>query len=381
MKFKYSKFIFELEQIPLCNVCNSNLIIHSGYKQITYIDNCSNENCLSKKGTLNKYKAFLPRDLCDIETKKYRNQLSKKRKNSIEYWTSRGFTNKESKIKVLEFQQFASKKVKNRFVPTRENYKSLGYSDEEIDQKLLTPNKKAFWIKKGLSNDETEKKIKEFQGKISKRRHSKYRLAIDQNDKIEINRYKSQNPVNTEYWLLRGFSEDEAKQKVSERQATFTLEKCIIKYGEKEGRNRWIERQKKWKKKVFSPKQWIGRGRSNISEKFISELQHLYPSSNSGKQEKFIYDKLFDRVYKYDFCLDKKIIEFNGDFWHGKPDKFTKDDINKCTCKTYEEIWIYDKQKNECAQKNGYQVLYIWESEYKQNPIDTINKCINFLEL
>lgn len=56
--------------------------------------------------------------------------------------------------------------------------------------------------------------------------------------------------------VKKGFTEEEAKQKVSERQATFTLEKCISKYGEEKGRKRWIERQNKWiknyRKKSYS---------------------------------------------------------------------------------------------------------------------------------
>ena len=379
MKFKYSKFIFELNEIPVCGICESLLNLRPGYKQITHIDSCSNTNCVSNKGTLNKYRAFLPDELCSIEIQKYRDQLNKKRKNSIQYWILKGYDEETSKQKVLEFQQASSKSVKNRFIPTRDNYRKYGYSEDEIDKKLLTPNKKEFWLKKEFSEEEAILKIKEFQGSLSKKRHDKYRVAIVQTDETEINRYKSQNPVNIEYWLLRGFSEDEAKQKVSERQRTFTLEKCISKYGEEEGRKRWIKRQEKWKKKVFSPEQWIGRGRSNISENFISELLVKYPQAISGKQEKFIYDKDFNRVYKYDLCFEHKIIEFNGDFWHGNPNKFTEDDINKCTKKTYKEIWQYDTQKQICAENHGYHVLHVWESEYKQNTQETINKCITFL--
>lgn len=58
---------------------------------------------------------------------------------------------------------------------------------------------------------------------------------------------------------------------------------------------------------------------------------------------------------------------------------YRKDDINKCTHKAYEQIWEYDKQKTQCAITHGYEVLRIWESDYKQNPLETINKCITFL--
>ena len=42
---------------------------------------------------------------------------------------------------------------------------------------------------------------------------------------------KGRNTNQIEYWIKKGFSEEEAKMKVAERQRTFTLEKCIEKYG------------------------------------------------------------------------------------------------------------------------------------------------------
>lgn len=48
------------------------------------------------------------------------------------------------------------------------------------------------------------------------------------------------------YWLKQGYTEQEAKELLSERQRTFTLKKCIQKYGEERGIEKWKERQKKW---------------------------------------------------------------------------------------------------------------------------------------
>lgn len=41
-------------------------------------------------------------------------------------------------------------------------------------------------------------------------------------------------------------SEEEAKYALSERQCTFSLEKCVKKYGEEEGLKRFNIRQEKW---------------------------------------------------------------------------------------------------------------------------------------
>lgn len=49
-----------------------------------------------------------------------------------------------------------------------------------------------------------------------------------------------------DYWIKKGFSEVEAKQIISKRQSTFSLEKCIEKFGKEEGLKIWNKRQEKW---------------------------------------------------------------------------------------------------------------------------------------
>ena len=44
-----------------------------------------------------------------------------------------------------------------------------------------------------------------------------------------------------------------------------------------------------------------------------------------------------------------------------------------------EEKWNFDEIKCQCAIQNGYEVLTIWESEYKENKEATLQKCIAFL--
>lgn len=46
-----------------------------------------------------------------------------------------------------------------------------------------------------------------------------------------------------------------------------------------------------------------------------------------------------------------------------------------------DEIWEYDKVKYDFIENViGFEVLVIWESEYKQNKEKTIQRCIEFLE-
>ena len=98
----------------------------------------------------------------------------------------------------------------------------------EEHRKSISPFSKSFKKYEGMTDEEKEKQIREY-------------TQCDRDDR---------NDNQVKYWIKKGYSEEESKQKVSERQRTFTLEKCIEKYGEKEGIKRYTERQTKWSAKV-----------------------------------------------------------------------------------------------------------------------------------
>lgn len=93
------------------------------------------------------------------------------------------------------------------------------------------------------------------------------------------------------------------------------------------------------------------------------------------------YDKLNKRHYRYDYVdfTNKKVIEYNGDFWHCNPEKYDENHRHIITNKTAKELWNLDKIKSEWIIKRGYQVLTIWDSEYRKNPQQILEKCIKFI--
>ena len=191
---------------------------------------------------------------------------------------------------------------------------------------------------------------------------------------------KTKQPKCTEYWIAKGYTKEEAKEIISKSQATFTLKNCIEKYGEEEGTKIFNERQKKWQKSLRKNFEKYGDGRSNSSEFAYDMINQICErlSLNKPKKEKYIRDKN-GNCYAYDFCLNKKIIEFNGDYWHANPKIYNEDFINKVKNMSALEIWEYDNNKKICAENHGYEILYIWELDYNQSREDTINKCIEFL--
>ena len=197
---------------------------------------------------------------------------------------------------------------------------------------------------------------------------------------INSRKYVKENNSNTlEYYISRGYSEEEAHIMLANRQRTFTLEKCIAKYGEEKGLFIFNERQQKWIKSLQDNFIKYGESRSpksKIELQFITELCEKLNIEVPNKQ-KYINDP--DGCYAYDFTYNHKIIEFNGDYWHCNPQIYNKDFIHRTMKISAYEIWKKDEMKINVAKKHDYDVLVVWESEYLVNKDYVLEKCIKFL--
>ena len=178
-----------------------------------------------------------------------------------------------------------------------------------------------------------------------------------------------------EYWVIRGYTEEEAKQIIKENSKlkhTFTLDKCINKYGGEEGKRIFEERQIKWQKSLHNRLKnntTNGKTQSEFSNSIISILQDFF----DGEKEYLI------GKYSYDFRFQNKLIEFNGDYWHANPIIYDENFVNKTTKLTAKQIWQKDGIKKKYAEDCGYKLLVIWEKDYRDDVSATINKCMNFL--
>lgn len=213
---------------------------------------------------------------------------------------------------------------------------------------------------------------------FSKKFYEKRNLTEEDRHNFTSNIKREYN-TQLSYWLHKGYSETEAKEKLIERQKTFTLEKCIAKYGEEEGTKRYNDRQQKWLKSLYQSFQINGDGRSKQS-RFAKEIIKeccKYLSISIPKKEKYI--SYNEKVFAYDFTYNKKIIEFQGDYWHCNPVLFDETFFNKVKQATAKEIWEYDKIKKQAAEHFGYEVLYVWEYDYVKDPENEIKKCLDFL--
>ena len=213
----------------------------------------------------------------------------------------------------------------------------------------------------------------------------KLRDAIDNANKDKL------LPNQIEYWAKKGFNAEDSKIKVSERQRTFSLDICIEKYGKEEGEKRFSDRQTKWQK-IWKEKYNNGdfnthtfEGHQSIIAKeffvHLIERGHLIEFNCFLNKEYTRNFKELGKTFAFDFVhkSSKVIIEFQGDFWHGNPKIFERDNILPYNKKTYSEIWDNDLIKKNAIESCGYKVIYVWESDYIKDPNNEINKCLNFI--
>ena len=180
------------------------------------------------------------------------------------------------------------------------------------------------------------------------------------------------------YWVLKGYSEDEANKKVHERQKTFSKKIMIEKHGEEEGTKKWKERQKKWqdsyKKQNFSKISqelfWgIFSEIKNIDMYFAQNNKGIKDESGRNHEYKIESSESYCRldffIPSINFCL-----EFDGDYWHGeKRGNQERDRI---------------REENIIKHNPNIKIYHVKEKDYKNDKcaiinyyIDLINKELN----
>ena len=228
-------------------------------------------------------------------------------------------------------------------------------------------------------------------------------MEVGSKNKIHWENGKFQDrviPSNVEYWERLGYSSEESKLMVSYSQRTFSLKICIEKYGEEEGHRRWKLRQDKWQNtlnsKPMDEQIRINLAKQNNKDSFSKVSQELFwcVYSRLKDTEKIYFAELnkefitavpyMKKVYMFDFMDTKikKCIEFNGDLFHANPNIYGKDDTPNFHDRslTSSDIWKADKIKLDFIRSIGYDVLVIWEHDYRMNKELSIQRCIHFIE-
>ena len=291
-------------------------------------------------------------------------------KHTKQYWISRGWSEGEAHIKSKQFcqKEIVSPYSKEFWTSKINSNTGVYYTDCEADYERNSrrPIRKEYWMKRGYSAFGA--KIKAQDTKIKNNKSG----ANTSKSNVEIQKITSKRCID--YWIAKGYTEVESREQVSKQQATFTLEKCIEKYGEEDGKRRWLDRQEKWhksyKKSNFSKVSqllfWeISSHLNSLDDIFFAELDGNKKLDKSGKNNEL---KLrLDKLLLPDFIdtNSKKIIEFDGSYWHGLVCKGNKN---------------RDIERDEIYKKNGYLIYRVSENDYKTKKETVIEECLNFLK-
>jgi hypothetical protein len=155
----------------------------------------------------------------------------------VEYWIKRGFSENEAMQQIKIIQNNGEKNIGSK--RTEEQKLNMKKSQESI-------NTLEHWIEK-YGKDIGTYKFEEF-----KKNKSKIgKLGINARLSINQNTFIDGSIRRPEYWIKRGYSEEESKIMVSKLQSR-GIEFYIKKYGNEVGKEKWKKRNDKWFKSFYN---------------------------------------------------------------------------------------------------------------------------------
>lgn len=253
------------------------------------------------------------------------------------------------------------------------------------------PYSAAFWAKKGLSEEQVREQLSKKAKRSVHTKRTNGWFADPANNAFSIefgiqkkgmsveesqNRIKRKNHNCAEYWVERGFSEEEAIQKSKISADTISLRAKQLRYGLEEGLRSYNMTSEKMSAS-WNPASSAGRNFSSSlqADRFFTKLYKFARRlgyrrddfmMNMNKGEFWIRNT--EGLFFYDFVLRplKLIIEFNGEHVHPNRSML---DLEWSTWRhaytkvTADETYKYDKRKEQIAQEAGYNVLTVWSKD------------------
>lgn len=207
------------DQILECKICgfkSTNLTTHIPKKH-----NISNKE-YKKKYNVKTTILFSEEAINKIKASAIANASKNVSPFSITYWTNKGYTEEEAKYQIS----------------------------------IRRPNNILYWINKGYAEEEAKIKLTEFMRKnsISKKylikKYGKEEGLKRYNEIWNEDRKTIKNNTNIKYWINKGYTEEEARKKLIDRQATFSKKKLETKYNKDIANQKLKNRNEKWQRSL-----------------------------------------------------------------------------------------------------------------------------------
>lgn len=211
-----------------------------------------------------------------------------------------------------------------------------------------------YWMQNGMTEEAAKAKVTDIQ---------------KENARKAVSKIKPENSCfKKEYWMIRkGMSEDAAIEEIRNLQSKLSARST--KYlGKTRTDEQKVKISNSMKKKIanIGIGKWVRHfGEFNGNSKIEKEFYlYIKENINNDIQANVPIDR-----YVVDILYKNYIIEFYGDFWHANPKFYEEADLIKSfnINKTAKELWEYDKKRIEYLKSVGYNVLVIWEEDWKKN--------------
>jgi len=196
--------------------------------------------------------------------------------------------------------------------------------------------------------------------------------------KINSQRYK----VSKQYYIEQ-YGPIDGPIRCRENKDHSSINYFIKKHGEIDGLVKYGEHKHKMKtvasKKTYSYYSEMSYMFFNSIKETITDLHYYGP--NELKWIVKTNEWIDQALVCPDLFYNGKIVEFNGDVFHGNPTLFLDEDCPHPFNKTITAKQLQENDNNRYKYFNnlGYEVLVIWETDYNNNKEKVINKCIQFL--
>jgi len=178
--------------------------------------------------------------------------------------------------------------------------------------------------------------------------------------------------TNIEYWQAL-YPEDSNKAKSEYKKfQTRDLDYFVNKYGETEGKKRHQQKIERWAKSMpkFNYSMVSQELFDQIKNEYNNTSSNIYYATNDREDMKHYENKEYRLKTASSYVMpdfvdlsNKKIIEFDGDYWHSK-------------AKVNPER---EKRRHDQILAAGFDVMYVREQNYKKNKQKVIAECLEFL--
>lgn len=114
-------------------------------------------------------------------------------------------------------------------------------------------------------------------------------------------------------------------------------------------------------KKRFSSGSISSGEQAWLDEMEIPEKWRQYKIAGVGKNREYTF--IVDGID----WIEHTVYEYLGDYWHGNPRLYKGNDINKVNKKRFIDLYYETLKRFTFFADNEFRVVYIWDSEYKNN--------------